>query len=163
MCKMKDRSLPNHCCMMNWSTASISCENSRNCQDFIKAEPQTMTLWKYARTQLDIQSEGREPLFLSKVNRPTMTLRGEIHPRKSRLRGTSYSSRVIGLVLTGLISISKTKRRESPSGASPAQQRTIAYGPTLVKRLKTNSCLAFDFSFGFGKLRVFFICVRVNK
>lgn len=90
-----------------------------------------------------MQLEGREPLLLSKVNRPTMILTGRNYLHKNRLRGISYSAHE-GLCWRSQASSVLLRQREE----SLTQCRTISYGPPLVKRPKPD--LAFDFLLGFG-------------
>lgn len=64
----------------------------RNGQEFYMAEPETMTLWKHVRDTTYMQLEGREPLLLLKVNRPTMIVTGGNYLYKNRRRGISCSA-----------------------------------------------------------------------
>ena len=65
-------------------------------------------------TQLDKQSEGRESLFLSKVNRPRMTMIGRIHVHENRDLGEPATVLISDCASSRVSSSMPGQREESP-------------------------------------------------
>lgn len=113
-------------------------------------------------TQLDKQSEGREYLFLSRVNRPRMTLVGRIPLHENRDLGEPATALISDCASAWVSSSMPRQREESPLRSARTIQNNCMW--VHVREEAENQFPTWPLiSYLALANSVFFVCIRVSE